>query len=83
MMKNAYEVLRFKEMEMIRLRKEVDSLRTVIPLLEEDALEEKSHPGNPDEQPSESQATGTEGPVFAVETSESKLWSFARRLRDK
>lgn len=82
-MKNAFEVLRFKEMEMIRLRKEVDALRTVIPLLDVDELGEKSPEGNADEQLSEQQSTGTEGPVFSVEGSESKLWSFARRLREK
>lgn len=82
-MKNAYEVLRSKEMELIRLRREIDALRTVIPLLDVDELEEKSHEDNPGEQLSESQSTGTEGPVFAVDTSESKLWSFARRLREK
>lgn len=83
-MKNAFEVLRFKEMEMIRLRKEVDALRTVIPLLDVDELEDKSREGNADEQlPEQQQSTGTEGPVFSVEGSESKLWSFARRLREK
>ncbi len=82
-MKNAYEVLRFKEMDMIRLRKEVEALRTVIPLLEEDALEHQSHEETADEPLFESQPTGTEGPIFSAETSESKLWSFARRLRER
>ena len=35
-MKNAYEVLRLKEMELARLEKEVEALRLVAPLLAED-----------------------------------------------
>jgi hypothetical protein len=81
-MKNAYEVLRFKEMEMIRLRKEVDALRTVIPMIEDDELPGESQNDSGDEPVSESQPTGTDGAVFS-EASESKLWSFARRFREK
>jgi len=40
-MKNAYEVLRLKEMELARLEKEVEALRLVAPLLSE----EKESPG--------------------------------------
>jgi hypothetical protein len=35
-MKNVYEVLRQKEMELIRLEKEVEALRLVAPLLSEE-----------------------------------------------
>ena len=35
-MKNVYEVLRQKEMELTRLEKEVEALRLVAPLLSED-----------------------------------------------
>ncbi len=35
-MKNVYEVLRQKEMELIRLEKEVEALRVVAPLLSEE-----------------------------------------------
>ncbi len=35
-MKNVYEVLRQKEMELTRLEKEVEALRVVAPLLSED-----------------------------------------------
>jgi len=35
-MKNVYEVLRQKELEVSRLEKEVDALRVVAPLLSED-----------------------------------------------
>jgi hypothetical protein len=81
-MKNAFEVLRFKELEMIRLRKEVDALRTVIPLIEDDTFNEGSQ-NEAGETLSGSESTGTEGAMFATEGSGSKLWSFARRFREK
>ncbi len=46
-MKNVYEVLRQKEMELTRLEKEVEALRLVAPLLSEekmDAMAEVSKP---------------------------------------
>ena len=39
-MKNIYEVLRHKETEIERLKKEVQALRVVAPLLEEELLTE-------------------------------------------
>jgi hypothetical protein len=46
-MKNVYEVLRQKELELTRLEKEVDALRVAAPLLsdEKEALAEASKPG--------------------------------------
>jgi len=41
-MKNIYEVLRNKEMDLVRLRTEVDALRLVAPLLSDSSAE----PGN-------------------------------------
>jgi hypothetical protein len=38
-MKNVYEVLRQKEMELSRLEKEVEALRLVAPLLSEEAMD--------------------------------------------
>jgi hypothetical protein len=35
-MKNVYEVVRQKEVELARLREEVDALRVTIPLIEDD-----------------------------------------------
>ncbi len=35
-MKNIYVVLRQKEIELVRLRQEVDALKLIIPLVEED-----------------------------------------------
>jgi hypothetical protein len=45
-MKNVYEVLRQKELELTRLEKEVDALRVAAPLLseEKEALAEASKP---------------------------------------
>jgi len=45
-MKNVYEVLRQKEMELTRLEKEVEALRLVAPLLseEKESLSEMSKP---------------------------------------
>jgi hypothetical protein len=45
-MKNVYEVLRQKEMELTRLEKEVEALRLVAPLLseEKESLSEASKP---------------------------------------
>lgn len=39
MMKNVYEVLRQKELELARLEKEVEALRVAAPLLSEDSKE--------------------------------------------
>ena len=39
-MKNVYEVLRQKELELTRLEKEVEALRVVAPLLSEEAKEQ-------------------------------------------
>ena len=43
-MKNVYEVLRQKEMELARLEKEVEALRLVAPLLSEENNKEASDP---------------------------------------
>jgi len=46
-MKNVYEVLRQKEMELIRLEKEVEALRLVAPLLSEEKESLMSELGKP------------------------------------
>jgi hypothetical protein len=43
-MKNVYEVLRQKEMELTRLEKEVEALRLVAPLLSEEKESEAAKP---------------------------------------
>ena len=47
-MKNPYEVLRAKEQELIRIRKEMDALRIAVRLL---CAEDKSAAANDDGQP--------------------------------
>jgi hypothetical protein len=42
-MKNVYEVLRQKELEVSRLEKEVEALRVAAPLLSEDGEAENDH----------------------------------------
>lgn len=46
-MKNVYEVLRQKEMELTRLEKEVEALRLVAPLLSEEGKESLSEMSKP------------------------------------
>jgi hypothetical protein len=46
-MKNVYEVLRQKELELSRLEKEVEALRVVAPLLSEEAKEMMSETPKP------------------------------------
>jgi hypothetical protein len=43
-MKNAYEVLRQKELEVSRLKQEVEALRVAAPLLSEDGEAEDDQP---------------------------------------
>jgi asparagine synthetase A len=42
-MKNVYEVLRQKELEVSRLKEEVEALRVAAPLLSEDGKAEDDH----------------------------------------
>ena len=56
-MKNVYEVLRQKEMELTRLEKEVEALRLVAPLLSEEKESEMVRP---------TLATAVNGPQPAV-----------------
>ena len=46
-MKNVYEVLRQKELELTRLEKEVEALRIAAPLLSEEMKESMSEPLKP------------------------------------
>lgn len=46
-MKNVYEVLRQKELELTRLEKEVEALRIAAPLLSEEMKESMSEPPKP------------------------------------
>ncbi len=59
-MKNVYEVLRQKEMELTRLEKEVEALRLVAPLLSEELKESASEIAKP------ALATAVNGPQPAA-----------------
>ena len=58
-MKNVYEVLRQKEMELTRLEKEVEALRLVAPLLSEEGKEAVTEMSKP------ALATAVNGPQTA------------------
>jgi hypothetical protein len=79
--KDIYEVLRQKEADCARVQAEIDALRVVIPLV--DSEQPAKQPPQAAEQddilPSESQATGTEGPTFSsIGTQESGFWKRRR-----
>ncbi len=69
-MKDVQELLTEKETELERLRKEVESLHAVIPLLADDSFEPES-----DRKPVSSvQATGTDGLSSSMGNSKPKFW---------
>ena len=76
-MKDVYEVLWQKEMDLARLQKEIESLRLVIPLLaEEQAIPESVAQG---QEPIAQDKTGTEGTISSSPSHTE--WSFWRRHR--
>lgn len=79
-MKNAYELLREKEDDLSRVRYELECLRLVISLMDED--EEDAAPAVANDQGTADEVvppeTGTEGPRGS---SEGKFWSFGKRRR--
>jgi hypothetical protein len=75
--KDVYEVLWQKEMELARLQKEIESLQLVIPLLAEDeAIPESVAQG---QENVAQDKTGTEGTFFSSPSHTE--WSFWRRHR--
>jgi hypothetical protein len=78
-MRDAQDLLTEKETELERVRKEIESLRAVIPLLAEDRFEPE-----PDRKPVSSvQATGTDGLSSSIADSKPKFWSIGKRWRNK
>jgi hypothetical protein len=85
-MKNAYEVLRQKEVELARVRHEIASLRIAAPLLSAEFPDENPEPTDEtdvedkrNEVPTESEATGTDGfPTFAA-VSRPRIWNVLKR----
>src|SRR5262249_22387339 len=83
-MKDAYEVLRQKEADVVRIRREVESLRTVVPLLTEDQfsfVDPGAAADHPDRKPAQKvvlpEATGTESQPFVWPGS--GFWSALKR----
>jgi hypothetical protein len=81
-MKNAHEVLRQKEEDLVRVRKEVDSLRLIAPMLgddegsagRDDASTDRT---SPDDHGSE--ATGTDGLFSSASSPRPRFWNSLKR----
>lgn len=77
-MKDVQEILRQKEEECERVHKEIDALRLVIPLLEDDNRsdsEGRKQPEHASEAAAQAEGTGTDGPTFSsVGQSETSFW---------
>ena len=90
-MKDAYELLQQKEAELARVRKEIESLNIVAPLLSDDRSSDDPAL-TPDESPasslsetisrlSDSAATNVDNLFSSSETSRSGLWGSLKRAR--
>lgn len=75
-MKDVQEILRQKEAECERVHKEIDALRLVIPLLEDDDRAEAESRKQPEHaSDAAAEGTGTDGPTFSsVGQSETSFW---------
>jgi hypothetical protein len=90
-MKDAYELLQQKQAELARVRKEIESLNIVAPLLSDDRSSDHPTP-NPAESPSsflsdtisrlsDSAATNVDNLFSSGETSHSGFWNSLKRAR--
>lgn len=80
--KDAYECLRFKEEELAHVRREVESLQIVAPLLSDEVpFDESSETVSSAEgvPPMVSEATGTDGPFYAMSAPRGKFWRILKR----
>lgn len=80
-MKDIHEMLRDKEADCARVQQEIDALRLVISLLEEDKVpqgEIRKQPEPAVEAASAASNTGTEGPTFSALQSETSFWKRRR-----
>jgi hypothetical protein len=82
-MKDVYQLLRKKESDAERLRHEIDSLRIAAPLLADDEIEKElqGESGEDNGGDPESRNTGTDGPVFSSNNSESRFWGLMKKQR--
>jgi len=90
-MKDAFELLQQKEAELARVRKEIESLNIVAPLLSDDLISDDPAP-NLDDSPasslseaisrlSDSAATNVDNLFSSGETSRSGFWGSLKRAR--
>jgi hypothetical protein len=90
-MKDAYELLQQKEAELARVRKEIESLNIVAPLLSDDLISNDPAP-NLDDSPaislsetisrlSDSAATNADNLFSSAATSRSGFWGSLKRAR--
>jgi hypothetical protein len=82
-MTNAYEVLRQKELELSLVRKQIDSLRIVAPLLADDSDQTTDTVLEDGSEDPISQAPDTEGDNLfsSVGNARSRFWKFGKRSR--
>lgn len=83
-MANAYEVLRQKELELSLVRKQIDCLRIVAPLLSEDSdptIDTGQEEQGEDPIPL-AQETGTDSLFSSTGNSRSRFWKFGKRSRE-
>ncbi|PYX40680.1 MAG: hypothetical protein DMG81_05510 [Acidobacteria bacterium] len=80
-MKDVHELLREKEMECVRVQKEIDALRLVIPLMggeQQTEPDTRKQPETVTEPQENASNTGTEGPTFSALKSETSFWKRRR-----
>lgn len=84
-MKDAYEVLRHKETELARIRREIESLRIVAPMLSDEFHSDRGHEKqdsseeeNPGRDPDPG-ITGTDGLFSSMNASRPKIWGVLKR----
>ena len=85
-MKDAYEVLTQKEADLSRVRHEIESLRTVAPLLVDDLNSNDSDQmhlisAEKTDEISDSVGAGTDGPRSSVAISHAAFWNALKRAR--
>ena len=85
-MKDAYEVLTQKETDLSRVRHEIESLRTVAPLLVDDLNSNDSDQmhltsAEKTDEISDSVGTDTDGPPSSVAISHAAFWNALKRAR--
>lgn len=86
-MKDAYEVLHQKEAELARVRREISSLRIVVPLLSADSparnseREENTSEDESAEATAEAEGTGTDGFSTFAAVAKPRIWNVLKRSK--